>query len=220
MLLTANAGVVQYRAHIQGGTARPSSVVAQDKEAEVRIPAALSCGASAGGNQRTSSGSKPLVIMKRGYTMKKVAVFMLSFACFATCGFAEWLEKNQQTIRLEYVVADDVGSETAHGAEVAFGKALYALDDVAIFATHLENSDMEAQRLGVSFQENFPISGWDVPLIPYAGVGIGYGWLDVDNGSADGSDKDRSGFLLRVEAGALVKLCDSFAISAGARFYY
>ena len=151
--------------------------------------------------------------------MKKVAVMMLSFACLAANGFGEWLEKDQNTIRVEYIYADDVGTESANGVEVAFGKALYPLDDFAVFVAHLENDDMETQRLGFSVQENFPIP-WGIPLIPYAGAGIGYGWLDVDGGGPNGDDVDKSGLLLRAEAGALLKLCDNFALSAGARLNF
>ena len=151
--------------------------------------------------------------------MKRVAVIMLSFACLAINGFGEWLEKDQQTIRMEYIYADDVGTESANGIEVAFGKALIPLDDLAIFFAHLENDDMETQRIGLSLQENFPIS-WGIPLVPYAGAGIGYGWIDVDGTGPDAPDIDKSGLLLRAEAGALLRLCDYFAISAGARLNF
>ena len=152
--------------------------------------------------------------------MKRVAVIMLSFACLAINGFGEWLEKDQQTIRMEYIYADDVGTESANGVEVAFGRALYPLDDLAFFVAHVENDDMETQRIGLSVQENFPIPLWGIPLIPYAGAGIGYGWLDVDDKGRTGHDTDRGGLLLRAEAGALLKFCDYFAVSAGARLNF
>ena len=170
-------------------------------------------------------------------TMKKAAVVALSFACLTAAASAamedqdwpqdnhhrfghSWLDKETQSVRLDYVFADDVGSESANGVEIAFGTALYDLDDVAVYFNYLGNSDMESQQLGLSVQEHFPIPNWTVALIPYVGAGAGYGWLDIDGPDAAGNDPDKSGFVARVEGGALFKVCDYFAFNAGARLDY
>lgn len=148
--------------------------------------------------------------------MKKALTFLLSFACLATVSQAEWIGEGTQSLRLDYVYADDVGTESADGVEIAFGTAMYELDDVAVYFLHQENSDMEAQQLGISIQEHFPITGWSIDLIPYAGAGAGYGWSDFD-GYGGSADVDNGGFVCRVELGAILKVCDVFAFNAGAR---
>lgn len=151
--------------------------------------------------------------------MKKAVIVALSCACLAGTGYAEWLVEGQQSLRLDYVYADDSGSESANGVEIGFGTALYELDDVAVYFMHLENDDMEAQQLGVSVQQHFP---WPsgIPIIPYAGAAMGYGWLDVDGSGVVADDPDKGGFLARVEMGLLYKFCDYSALNAGVRLNF
>ena len=98
--------------------------------------------------------------------------------------------------------------------------ALYALDDVAVYFMHMGNDDMEAQQLGLSIQQHFPIPNWEVPLVPYLGAATGYGWLDIDGPNAAGADTDKGGWVARLEAGAIFRLTECFALHAGARLNF
>ena len=152
--------------------------------------------------------------------MKKAVIVALSFACLAGTGYAEWLAEGQQSLRLDYVYADDSGSEGAHGAEIGFGTALYDLDDVAVYYMYMENDDMDAQQLGLSVQQHIPCPTGNIPLVPYVGAAMGYGWLDTVGSGVAGADLDKGGWLARLELGAVYQLCDYFALNAGARFNY
>lgn len=149
--------------------------------------------------------------------MKKGLVIAISLACFATAGHAEWTAWENQSVRLDYVYAEDVGSEDAHGVEIAFGTELYEMDDVAVYFLYQDNDDMDAQQLGLSIQEHFPITSWTIGLEPYVGAGVGYGWLDVNDGR-EYIDADGGALVGRVEAGAVLRVCNFFAFNAGARY--
>jgi hypothetical protein len=132
---------------------------------------------------------------------------------------AELLAKDTRSVRVDYLYDDEALGDSAHGAELGFGVALYDLDDVAIFVSHVENGDMEMQTLGLSIEENWPIAGLH-GLMPWAGAGAGYGWLDVSGDGIGANDVDKGGWFARVEGGLKLVMCDYFAFNASARLHY
>ena len=146
--------------------------------------------------------------------MKKTALLVTGIVLAAAGVNAGMLDKDTKSVHVDYIWTDDAFDESARGAEIAFGVSCYDLDDLAIFASHVENGKMEMQQLGLSIEELFPIPDMPIGLVPFAGAGIGYGWLDV---SGTG-DLDKSGWLGRAEAGVKLFFNENFALNASARY--
>lgn len=151
--------------------------------------------------------------------MKKAALIVVGTVFMAAGVNAGQLGKDTKSIHIDYMWTDDAFDESARGAEVAFGVSLYEMDDAAIYVSHIENGDIEMQQLGLSIEEIFPIPDMPIPLVPFAGAGLGYGWLDVDGDEATG-DFDRGAMVVRAELGVKYFFSDHFALNAGARFSY
>lgn len=146
----------------------------------------------------------------------QIAVGIVLVAAGANAGM---LDEGTQSVRVDYLYDDEAFSDSAHGAEVGFGLSLYDLDDLGIFVSHMENSDMEAQALGLSVEQHWPVKDLR-GLVPWAGAGAGYGWLDIDGKGPDAIDVDKGGFFARVEGGLKLMLTDCFALNASARLHY
>jgi len=150
--------------------------------------------------------------------MRILLAFTLSMVMTAAGASAEFLAKDTQTVRLDYVFDDDLGTDDGNGFEIGFGTAVYELDDLAVAYNYIDADDVEHQQLVLSAQEYFPIRQF--PIIPFAGAAIGYGWTDISS-TVDGPvDFDRGALVLRLEGGAAIKLCDRFSLFASARFNF
>ena len=150
--------------------------------------------------------------------MRILLAFTLSMVMMTAGASAEFLAKDSQTVRLDYIFDDDLGPDDGNGVELGFGTAVYELDDLAIAYTYIDADAVEHQQLVLSAQEYFPIRQF--PIIPFAGAAIGYGWTDISGSTVSGPDLDRGGMVLRVEGGAAIKLCDWFSLFASARYNY
>ena len=150
--------------------------------------------------------------------MRILLAFTLSMVMTVASASAEFLVKDSQTVRLDYIFDDDLGPDDGSGFEIGFGTAVYELDDLAVAYTYIDADDVEHQQLVLSAQEYFPIR--QIPIIPFVGVAAGYGWTDVSSNVDGPVDFDRGSFVLRLEGGAAIKLCDWFSLFASARLNF
>lgn len=114
-------------------------------------------------------------------------------------------------IKVEAVLnAEGIDGDPLFGGEVAFGQSLFDFDLLSLFVGLQENSDIETTVVGFQIDEHYHPEGW--PLVPYAGLGLGYTWNQVDNAN------DSDSILVRGELGAKVRLCNSFSVSGAVRY--
>jgi len=137
----------------------------------------------------------------------------LSMVMMTAAASAEFLLKDSQSVRLDYVFDDDLGPDDGHGFEIGFGTAVFELDDLAIAYTYIDADAVDHQQLVLSAHEYYPIR--DFPVVPFVGAAIGYGWTDIS-----GTESDPDALVMRLEGGAAIRLCDYFSLFASARFNY
>lgn len=145
--------------------------------------------------------------MKR--TFVAVATVLLVAAASSQAGY---LEEDTQTIRADVVFDSETFDSANVGLELGVGTALYSLDDVGLFGSASVTEDKDRfKSVGIYVEENYPIA---LGLAPFAGVGVGYGWQDVDGGNAA---EDIFG---RVQGGLNVILSESVALSGAVRYAF
>lgn len=151
--------------------------------------------------------------------MKKSLLIAVGISLIAFGANAQFMEKDNQTVRLDYIYHDDALGSSANGIEIGFGTALYDLEDAGIFFSHIENDSVEMQALGLSIEKYWPIGGLG-GLMPTAAAGTGYGWTDVGADGDNTVDIDRGGWFARLDLGLKLKVCEWFAFNATARLHY
>jgi hypothetical protein len=150
--------------------------------------------------------------------MKKQLLLSLTLVLAATTAFAGYLDKDTQSVRLDYVYDDEAGRESASGLELGFGSALYQLDDVAAYFQYFDNDSMQAQRLGVSVEEYWGIP--NLPLHPFGGVAFGWGWMDPTDPQIPGDAPEISSFYMGFEGGLNVTILDWIGVSGSAEYLW
>ena len=158
------------------------------------------------------------VYKERNYRMKKKLLLAMTLVLAASTSFAGFLDKETQSVRADYVYDDEAGKDSAHGLELGVGSSLYEMDDVAVYFQYFDNDSMQAQRLGVSFEEYWEIP--NLPLRPFGGVALGWGWMDPTDPQMAGDAPESSSFYLGFEGGLNLELTSWFALSGSAEYLW
>ena len=145
-------------------------------------------------------------------TLKILAVFVLAIA-WTGASMAEDVAKlsvGTHNVRGDVVIDTD----TAVGDTVAYelGYSVFCDENYELALVLLVQDDRDVERQGISFsiEQNLPTG---LPLIPYLGASVGYGWIDTND---DNPEED--GVFARATAGLKLFLRPNLAATASAHY--
>jgi hypothetical protein len=137
-------------------------------------------------------------------TTMMLAALLIGTAAWAEDDYSFYRE-NPKSVYADAILTEDGFS----GGEAGIGAMLFETSEAGLFYSYEENGDRTLQSAGGMINEYYDF-GW--PLLPFAGVGGGIGFLE-----RDGTESDEEAFL-RLQAGARWSLSDRVALSGRAAY--